>query len=392
MKWWNELKRIAAAIRDGLVSLIAPGYGVEVVAGWPYSGEFIARQAVLDLARMSTDTPSATIEPPEIKTSRRASILLADIKPWPEVNPRGDLDDEETDLLGQSFDQVGQQEPIKVNRSAEKPLGEQYQLIDGRRRVLAAMRVGLSTIEADVCTALTPAEALACGGAEFLRLRFHVREEARHMTHMVQAGRSVSYIASTTGYSEDVVCKRITLVADLIPEVQRMMIRPHHPLPVHQALQVARIRDPKTQAELAGKIAPTGGPVMGEKKARELVQALKEPTPSLHQQLDETPPSRDGGSSPGVRPGAKDQTPTPPAPGPGTDPNMTGMTEVVCVWSTSATKRIGKTGGDQVDAGHPLDGGVNDAGGRRGAGESDRRERCCGGRGRCGFAIGRCPS
>ena len=220
---------------------------------------------------------------------RRQVIAIDCIEEWAEVNPRRDYDEGQLDLLGESLSEVGQVDAVKVNQVGNNPELVQWLLIDGKRRIEGAKRVGQTEIEADVYFNLSVGEALALVGTTLQKRSFNVIEEARLLAGMEVNGHSIKHICDVTGFSETTVVNRIKIYNELIDYAQQLMVRKNNPLPIHQALLLCKLNN-ETQAKMADKIAPATGRVMPEDEARELVKSVTDKTMSLDLDSEEETP------------------------------------------------------------------------------------------------------
>ena len=167
--------------------------------------------------------------------------------------------------LQDSIAETGQLNPVIVNRTDD---GDH--LVAGQRRLEALTEADAETVECKVFVDMTDLEKAEIHIVENEQRRAPApMDQARGMKRLRDLSRSTKQIADLYGVSEDTVLRREKLL-ELPPEVQKMIERPLHALPIHQAGLLAGLSD-SDALQLARKIAPKTGPVMGEKDARMLV-------------------------------------------------------------------------------------------------------------------------
>lgn len=198
-----------------------------------------------------------------------ASLAVAEIAVDKGFNVRQDFDAEGLDLLGRSLAGDGQDEPVTVNR-----IDGQYYLIDGERRFRAAVAAGLKTLECKIYEDLPFLEALK----KHLRSDIHKKylnpiDQADGMNRLLECGLSVRQIAEFFGKSEDLVRRRMALL-DLPVEIQKMIKRPHHPLPIRQAEMLAGLSNSHA-LQIARAAAPKTGPAASEEQVKVWVDRIK---------------------------------------------------------------------------------------------------------------------
>lgn len=198
------------------------------------------------------------------------TIALADIIVDKGFNIRQDFDREGLDLLGRSLAADGQDEPITVNQTGD----EQYHLIDGERRYRAAREAGLETVQCQIYQDLDTLTAMK----KHLRSDVHKKnlgpiEQAIGMQRLGEHGMTIKQVAEFFGKSEDTVRRRLGLLG-LPGEVQKMITRTHHPLPIRQAEYLIGLSTSEA-LRIARQAAPSVGPVASEEEVKVLVDAVK---------------------------------------------------------------------------------------------------------------------
>jgi ParB/RepB/Spo0J family partition protein len=169
------------------------------------------------------------------------------------------------DNLQESLGQTGQLHPVIVNRTEDG-----CHLVAGEQRVRALMEADAETVECKVFQNMTELEKAEVSIIENEQRRApSPMDQARGMVRLRELGRNTRQISDLYGVSADTVIRREKLL-ELNPEVQKMIERPIHPLPIHQAQLLTGLSE-SGQIQLARKIAPRIGPIMGEKEAREMV-------------------------------------------------------------------------------------------------------------------------
>ncbi len=187
-----------------------------------------------------------------------------------DFNARKNFDPEFLIKLEENITQQGQLMPIIVN----KVDGKLY-LVAGEQRLRAMKEGGESFVEAKVCEGLDYKASLRLSLTENVcRRPLNKIEEAIGMSKMLDAGFTIETVANDFNYKRDVVCQRLKLLT-LPSEIQKMVIRDTFPLPVHQALVLAKLNERTSeQLELARRAAPSVGPVASEAQVREWVDEL----------------------------------------------------------------------------------------------------------------------
>lgn len=185
------------------------------------------------------------------------------------------LDEDTLFELGESLSEDGQLMPIVVNQTGD----EEYHLIAGEQRLTALKAEGIETVECKILQEVDAVKAVRLHAIENIRRRKpKPMDEARVMKRLADLGQNTTQIAGVMKCSKDTVLTRMKLL-DLVPEVQRMVDRANNPLPIHQAMLVARVPADR-QLAVAVKIAPASGAIMGEAEARDLVdEELNGPRP-----------------------------------------------------------------------------------------------------------------
>lgn len=172
-------------------------------------------------------------------------------------------------LFCDSFESVGQLEPIVVNRIDGK-----YLIVAGRKRLASAKEIGKTTIEAKVYENLDHKTSTLMTAIENIcRKNFDVIQESKKIRDCVDNGYSEKTIAGILKMTVDTIRRRINLL-QLCDEVQKMMTRNVNPMPIHQASMIIKL-PVSQQIEFARKIAPITGPIMSEKEVQNMLDELK---------------------------------------------------------------------------------------------------------------------
>lgn len=196
-------------------------------------------------------------------------------------NPRTNFDQQMLLGLGNSIKENSQLQPILINR-----IDGQNVLIAGERRLRAAKDAGIAFIEAKVYEDLDTLTAVRMTLAENTdRVDLNVIERARAFGKLIEHGVTEKEIAEAEGCSAATISNRLALLK-LPEDVQRMMTRDDHPLPIHQALLLKGL-SVSDQLSIARKAAPLGGPVASEEQVKQWVDDL-----SGDEMFDDDPPAR----------------------------------------------------------------------------------------------------
>lgn len=220
-------------------------------------------------------------------------------------NPREKFDNQRLLALGESLEHETQLSPVIVNRIDGKNI-----LIAGERRLRAAQLAKQPFIEARVFEDLDALTAVRMQMAENLqRVELDPVEEANAYNKLAELGMATSDIASEIGISEETVKRRLALL-ELSSEVQRLISREVHPLPIHQALLLKGLSESE-QIQTARRAAPVVGPVAGEAEVRGWVAEIKK-GPELKMQTEPKQRTQPANSPPVIKPDPdKPQTDTP---------------------------------------------------------------------------------
>lgn len=178
-------------------------------------------------------------------------LPLAKILRPPQV--REHFDEAEIEGLAQSMRETGLQQPVLV-----EPAGDEFSLIDGERRVRAALQLEWTEIPALVreragSTADTLQAQLvsACQRADLTPM-----ETARAIQRLMKATEwSSAAVAAKLGLSPATVSKLLALLA-LQPELQELVHAGS--LPASTAYEIAKVCDPAERRRL-GEEAARGG-------------------------------------------------------------------------------------------------------------------------------------
>lgn len=198
------------------------------------------------------------------------TIRLDDIIVDKGFNVRQNFDAEELTLLADSLFEDGQDEPITVNQTGD----EEYHLIDGERRYRAAKEADLEEVECKIYQDLDSLTALQ----KHLRSDIHKTklsplEQAIGMRRLTEHGMSIAEVAGFFKVSDDTVRRRLSLL-DLPVEIQMMITRQHHALPIRHAEYIATL--PTSEAlQVAREAAPKMGPVQSEEWVKAKVDTIK---------------------------------------------------------------------------------------------------------------------
>jgi ParB family chromosome partitioning protein len=202
--------------------------------------------------------------------SQICKLQLKDIIVSETGNPRkemGQLFD-----LGDSMQQVGQLAPVIVNHIDDKMI-----LIAGERRLRAAKEAGLAFVEAKVYENLDAVTAVRMTLAENKYKPLNPIEEAKGMQMLVETGGyTIKQVAREFNMAQETVKRKLDLLT-LPDDIQKMMTREENRLPVHQAIEVLRLKDESKMREAAKAIAPSTGPVMNESEAKKLIEEKFKP-------------------------------------------------------------------------------------------------------------------
>jgi ParB/RepB/Spo0J family partition protein len=167
--------------------------------------------------------------------------------------------------LKDSFKSIGQLQAIIVSKVEGK-----YYAVAGRRRIEAARQAGQTTIEAKVYENLDRRTLLLMVAAENIhRKEFSAIEEARMIQMLEDEKFHIKVIATKLNMSVDTVRRKRNLLS-LPDDIQKMITRKDNPLPVHQAQMLCGLSGDQ-QRQAARQIAPTTGPVAGEKQAKQII-------------------------------------------------------------------------------------------------------------------------
>ena len=223
---------------------------------------------------------------------RERELPIDKIHPSP-LNPRETV----TPVDVETVKRRGVVERITV-RPHPKKKGE-WEIITGERRWLGAKEAGLKQIPAKV-EELTDAEVV-----EYQLIENLQREDLNEIEEgnvFRKLNRELGYthkeIADRIGKSETYVRQRISLVTDLVPEVQQQVIKPRVPrmdeaytVNIAKAQELARLPEPE-QIELAERITTRGmyvadlrGTIRRGKQIEKIISEVKRP--SLRKELTE---------------------------------------------------------------------------------------------------------
>ena len=198
-------------------------------------------------------------------------------------NPRFEFNQEKLLDLGKSMQENTQLAPIIVHKNDEG----KYDLIAGERRLRAAINVGQKNIEARVFDGLSRLRMIQMMLAENGdRVSLNVIEEAYGYSKLMEQGVGIEQIAASERRSTDYIRKRLDLL-QLDEDVQDMVVREQHPLPIHQALVLKKLAK-NDQYKIAQKAAPTAGPVASEQQVREWVEDIINPPLPVPEDESET--------------------------------------------------------------------------------------------------------
>ena len=191
-------------------------------------------------------------------------------------NPRQEFEENSLFELGESIKNISQLQAVIINRIDGKNM-----LVTGERRVRAAKKAGLEFIEAKVFDELDALTALRMMLAENRnRVKLNPIEEAAGMQKLIEYGISEKEVAEEYAVNIETIRRRLNLLK-LPEEIQRMITRETHSLPIHQA-QLLLSLPTSQQIEIARKAAPTTGPVAGEEQGKQGLDDAKGPKRELY--------------------------------------------------------------------------------------------------------------
>lgn len=200
----------------------------------------------------------------EIK-SQLVSLAVKDIEIPAGGNPRRDMG--QLFDLSDSINRVTQLAPIIINRVGDKNI-----LVAGERRVRAAIEAEMPFIEAKVFENLDAETSLLMTLAENKYKPLDPIEEARGYQMLIETcGYNIKKVAKECNVTPETVDRRLKLL-ELPDEVQMAIKREENKLPVHQAVEIARLKDKTKQIQAARAIAPSTGPVMTEAQAKQYIE------------------------------------------------------------------------------------------------------------------------
>lgn len=179
---------------------------------------------------------------------------------------RKQLNDELVEQIAQSFQLVGQLQPVRA-----RWVGTELLLVDGHHRLAAAYKAGLKTLGC-----IVEQQALEDGQViqrqlilNCLRESLSSVETARAIGQLMQAtGWNASQAANNLGFSNAKVTRLLALLAlppAILQEVEAGRI------PASAGYELAQVENPEQQAELAQHLATgmlTRDAVAGRRKAR----------------------------------------------------------------------------------------------------------------------------
>jgi ParB/RepB/Spo0J family partition protein len=201
-------------------------------------------------------------------------------------NDRRTFDDEPMLALGESM-RTGQLQEIIVNETYNG-----YELVAGERRLRAALEADRKLIGCKVYRDLTPAQILWIVSDENTQVPLNVLERATSFEKEFRLGFGVEQIAARRHCGADTV-RRLLTITELPDEVQALMIRKAHPLPIHQACRIAKMPEGQMLA-MAKRVAPAGGPVASDEQLRAWIdETLGKPLPGMEAVADD-PPAAEG--------------------------------------------------------------------------------------------------
>ena len=175
-------------------------------------------------------------------------LAIDEITVLPQIRER--FEESSIDGMAQSIREVGILQPIRIRLE-----GGQRIIVDGERRFRAAKRVGLLTVpvvieeqplsEADVIQRSLVAN---CQREDLTPL-----EKARAMATLMRAtGSQAGEVATKCGLSNATVTRTLALLT--LPEAIRERVNSGQ-IPASAAYELARVKDPQQQSELAYQLA-----------------------------------------------------------------------------------------------------------------------------------------
>lgn len=193
-------------------------------------------------------------------------ILLAKIQPNPD-QPRQAFDPERLAELANSLKDQGVLQPIIV-----RPVGENYQVVAGERRVRAAQLAGFESIPALVRENVSKEMALELALIENLQ---------REDLNPIEEARAYKQLATEFGLSQEAIAGKVGKERSSVANALRLLNLPQGiqtkiaegELSPGQARLLLRLSDPQRQNQLAERI------VQGSISVRELERLIESPRP-----------------------------------------------------------------------------------------------------------------
>ena len=183
-----------------------------------------------------------------MKTQEIIELPIDQIREDP-ANPRQQFGEEELAGLAQSIRKVGQIDPILVRRQ-----GDTFVVTDGARRLRACVSLRRSSIRAIVDDSCDDGQALATQLVTSIHNdELKPLEYAEAIQRLMELKElTASEVATYLGVSQTLVSNRLALLS--LPEPVREHVATRR-IPASTAAELARVADPKAQAELAEKVA-----------------------------------------------------------------------------------------------------------------------------------------
>ena len=182
---------------------------------------------------------------PEIQDSTPVDLHLSQLKPPPwTLRP---LDLQVVAELALSIEQLGLLQPIIV-----RPHIDGYEIVMGHHRFEACKRLGSRTIRAAIVH-LTDEEAFLVRVAENLHRNGYVDpiEEARGYKRLIGAGWTIHKIAQRLGKSDGYISDRLGIINRLDARILQKISKGNVSISPSHAEVLSRIRDHRSQQELA---------------------------------------------------------------------------------------------------------------------------------------------